>query len=115
MINKTKAKSKEKLKFDTLNKKNDQKVCVGRSKYYIESMLIDLGRCKPYWSKTLELAARAFGAYVERRLEGDGRLSQFLVHSHKNECYSDANPYPEGDELDYIENLFDSLFSSVSI
>ena len=107
--------AREYMKVMESEKRNDQKVCVGRSKYYIESMLIDLGRCKPYWSKTLELAARAFGAYVERRLEADGRLSQFLVHSHKNECYSAANPYPEGAELDYIENLFDSLFSSVSI
>ena len=107
--------AREYMKVMESEKRNDQKVCVGRSKYYIESIRIDLGRCKPYWSQTLEMAARAFGAYVERRLEGDGRLSQFLVHSHRNECYSDAKPYPEGDELEYIGQLFDVLFSSVSI
>lgn len=92
-----------------------QKFCVGRSSYYYEACFIDLGRSKPYWSTIVEMAARAFGAYIEQRLEAVGRLSQFLVHSHKNECYSNSKPYPEGDELEYIGQLFDNLFSSVSI
>lgn len=84
----------------------------GLSDFKRAAMDIDRGRRKPYWATTLELAARAFGAYVEDRLEDAGRISQFLVHSHKNDCYAKSRPYPQGDERIHYGRLFDELFRS---
>ena len=40
------------------------------------------------------------------------RISQFLVHSHKNDCYAKSRPYPQGDERFHYGRLFDELFRS---
>lgn len=92
----------------------NKRVLTRSTQFYQDARRIDLGRIKPYWSTDVEMAARAFGAYVEDCLEDDGFLSQFLVHSHKNEFYEDSKPYPEGEERKIFRKLFDRLFDEVS-
>ena len=93
----------------------NKRVLTRSTQFYQDARRIDLGRIKPYWSTEVEMAARAFGAYVEDCLEDDGFLSQFLVHSHKNEFYEDCKPYPEGEERKIFRKLFDRLFDEVRL
>ena len=59
-----------------------------------------------YWIATPELFARAFEAYIERKLEQHDRKNNYLVSYYKGE----NAPYPMGGELDKMVVLFDSIF-----
>ena len=91
------------------------RVYVGASNYQAESARIDLGRTKPYWSSRKEMAARAFGAFIEDCLVAEGNLSQFLVHSHRNEACKNWKLFPEGVERQTVNRLFKELFHSIRI
>ncbi len=74
---------------------------------------IDRYRSTPYWATTIELAARAFGAFVQDSIEKDGHCSQYLVHSHHNNPGSECKPYPEGAEREAINAQFRVLLDKV--
>lgn len=59
------------------------------------------------------MAARAFGAYVQDRLEEKDNKSQYLVHSHRDKEGSELKAYPSGEERATINAHFDHLFKQV--
>lgn len=83
------------------------------SMFKLEAMKLDAGRSKPYWSTTLEMAARAFQGYVEDGLKRNGQRNDYLSYGAQNEMYEDANPYPAGDERIDINWAFRELFQAM--
>lgn len=80
--------------------------------YLKESRHIDSYRATPYWATTIEMAARAFGAFVQDSIEEKGGSSPYLVHSHTNNA-NDFRPYPEGNERRAINKQFRALFKKL--
>ena len=70
-------------------------------------------RSKDYWSTTHEMAARAFSAYIEDTLEGQGRKNDYLAYASDNKYYDSGKPYPEGEERKRINAAFKKLFEVV--
>ena len=88
------------------------------SSFALEASNLDAGGSKPYWSKTLELSARAFQAYVEDRLGEKGQKNSYLSAKADNKFYhdpifGDTKPFPEGEERERINKAFDNLFESL--
>ena len=84
------------------------------SRFLYESTMIDGGNTGRYWSKTLEMGARAFAGWTEDRLSKDGRKNDYLSNHASNKAYKFAKPYPEGEERDRIYASFDKIFELVS-
>ncbi|MEQ9131109.1 MAG: LPD1 domain-containing protein [Salinisphaeraceae bacterium] len=80
-----------------------------------ESLSIDQGRRENYWSTPHEMAARAFSAYVEDRIDERGDSSVFLSYGSDNRFYrlEDIRPFPEGDERGAINQAFDAFFETL--
>lgn len=84
------------------------------SKYKANSVSLDGTRAKPYWSTTVEMAARAFQAYLEDSLEAQGRRNDYLSYGTNNDLYDSAHKaHPEGDERARINAAFDKLFKVI--
>ena len=72
---------------------------------------IDAYRATPYWGTVVEMAARAFEAYVYYKLEDAGLSNDYLVnfkqqHEYERpECY----PYPTREESAQLAPLFDAF------
>lgn len=105
---------REKTKSE-ISQKSEQKTEIRRvsTDYYSNSRQIDRYRTSPYWATTIEMAARAFGAYVQDRLEEKDNKSQYLVHSHRDKEGSELKAYPSGEERATINAHFDHLFKQV--
>lgn len=73
---------------------------------------MDKARSKPYWSTTVELAARAFEKYIDARLRDSGHSNDYLVNiSHTSPAYpSDAELQGGG-----IREAFDQLFQTLEV
>ena len=75
---------------------------------------LDEGKQGKYWSKTLEMAARAYSAYLQDRLDEQGRVNDYLAYSTKggnNRVGESA--YPQGKEREAINAAFDKLFLAI--
>lgn len=84
------------------------------SSFKQQSLLLDSGRSKSYWSSTREMAARAFQSYLEDKLEQAGRRNDYLSFGANNSLYSDDyKAYPEGEERELINKAFDILFEVI--
>ncbi len=84
------------------------------SNFYAESRRLDAGRSKPYWSTTLEMAARAFQAYLEDSLKGQDRRNDYLSYGADNTLYGgNHQAYPEGVERKRINAVFKRLFATI--
>jgi len=72
---------------------------------------------KKYFSKEVELFARAFEAYIQRKIESKGASSPYLVSGAKNSVYTSqhvsVSPYPNEEEMCNIENKFDVFFEKL--
>ncbi len=75
------------------------------SDYYKHAAELDKGRGKSYWTKSQEMLARAFEAYVEDCIEKQGRRSEFLVNGTRK-AVGGISPYPEGLERSELANVF---------
>lgn len=71
------------------------------------------GRSSKYFSKTEEMWARAFEAYVSDKLKQKGIVDTYLVHSVNNNDYALFNPYPAGEERININKAFDNLIKTM--
>jgi hypothetical protein len=87
----------------------------GKTDYLNESGKLDNTRASDYYTLPHEMAARAFQSYVEDKLAGQGRQSDYLSAKAHNKHYAmmDAKPYPEGEEREAINAAFDKLFETV--
>ncbi|WP_461246361.1 LPD1 domain-containing protein [Treponema sp. R6D11] len=92
------------------------------SDFYVASMELDHFKEKGYWSSTLEMAARAFAAYIDDKLVEKGQKNTYLTARSSNDDYKEGykahygktpRPYPEGEERKAINAAFDELFKIV--
>lgn len=89
------------------------------SQFYRDAIALDCAGNKTanvYYSKILEMGARAFQAWTEDKLESQGRRNDYLSALANNKHYADSDaaskpkPFPEGDERKRINQAFDRLF-----
>ena len=67
-----------------------------------------------YYSKKEEMAARAFEAYIQDKLESKGIKSQYLGAKAKNADYPGSlRPFPHAEERTAINAAFDHLFKTL--
>lgn len=85
--------------------------------FRMEATKIDQGSASDYWSKELELAARAFSSYVEDKIANGGARSEFLSYGSDNELPGykmwGLKPFPEGEERLAINAAMDRLFRTL--
>jgi hypothetical protein len=84
------------------------------SSFYEESKRIDTNPGKPYWSKIIEMGARAFSSYLNDKMTEKEWENNYLANATDNEQYGgNYKPYPEGEEREAINSAFDDLFSVI--
>lgn len=85
------------------------------SDYFTEAHKLDQTRVNDYYQLPHELAARAFAAYVQDKVESGGHHSQYLTAKSHNKHYAliGAKPFPEGEEREAINTAFDKLFAAL--
>jgi hypothetical protein len=77
------------------------------------SSRFDASRVSPYYSKPIEMLARAFEQYMVTKLGTE--KSDYLQYD-KSPVYKalyDITPYPEGAELETLNKAFDNLFNVI--
>ena len=84
------------------------------SSFAAEARSLDGGVIGKYWSQSPEIAARAFQAYVEDKLQSMDRKNDYLSAFADNKYYKDpifgnTYPFPEGEERKAINASFDRL------
>ena len=85
---------------------------VEKGPFHNRAVEMDKAKSKPYWSTTIEKAARAFERYIVARLEDKGANNDYLAN-----LDLDSPAYPTADELEGggIRKAFDDLFSAIEI
>lgn len=84
------------------------------SDFYQTALELDMGKANGYWSKPLEMAARAFSAYLQDRLSEQERQNDYLAYSTQGgNGRVGENGYPQGEERVAINQAFDELFKVV--
>lgn len=83
--------------------------------YAMEAKKLDEGRASDYWRNEHEMAARAFSAYVEDKIQESGHQSDFLSYGSDNKYYRwlGVQPFPEGKERVAIDQAFDKVFETL--
>lgn len=85
------------------------------SSFQHEAAKLDQAQFGKYWSQPRELAARAFQAWCEDRLQGQGRRNDYLSVKADNRHYPPGEkPFPEGEERTRINAAFDRLMQVVA-
>ncbi|MFH2034582.1 MAG: LPD5 domain-containing protein [Candidatus Margulisiibacteriota bacterium] len=89
---------------------------------------LDRRRTKPYWTKGIELSARAFENYMVERLSQRGDVNDYLVNIESAESYGadmmegllsgdltamDMYPYLIESEIENVSNAFNHLFNTM--
>ncbi len=76
---------------------------------------LDKTRSKDYWSTNLEMAARAFEAYLISKAKDKGYSNDYLANIADQETYGDdvTYPYPTQSEQEIINEKFDALFATL--
>lgn len=81
-----------------------------KSQYYLNAIELDNGNESKYWSNIIEMAARAFEAYIADKLSATNRRNDYLVYG-----TSDEIAFPQGKEREKINKAFDILFDTLKI
>lgn len=85
----------------------------GVSRYMMDAIDLDQGAVGKYWSAPHEMGARAFSAFVEDKLRGQGKSNTYLVAYADNAGYDNGRPYAEGDERESINAAMERLFGLI--
>jgi len=86
----------------------------GRTQYYQNALDLDANRSDGYWSRYVEMFARAFSSFIEDKLESEGRKSEYLSYGSENSLYKwDVKPFPEGEERMKINKAFQDFFDTM--
>ena len=88
------------------------------SSFAAEARSLDGGVAFKYWSQSAEMAARAFQAYVEDKLQSMDRKNDYLSafadnKYYKDPIFGDTYPFPEGEERKAINASFDGLMAAM--
>ena len=84
------------------------------SQFKQKAVLLDDGKPGKYWSQPLEMAARAYSAYLQDRLAEQGRVNDYLAYSTQggNSRVGEV-AYPQGEERKAINASFDRVFQAI--
>jgi hypothetical protein len=84
------------------------------SQFKQKALLLDDGKAGKYWSQPLEMAARAYSAYLQDRLAEQGRVNDYLAYSTQggNSRVGEV-AYPQGEERKAINAAFDQVFQAI--
>ena len=75
---------------------------------------MDKGKVDKYWSKDYEKAARVFSAYLQDRLEEQGRKNDYLAYSTKGgNGRAGELAYFQGLERERIDEALDAVFAAI--
>lgn len=88
----------------------------GVSEFKSGANALDGEKSNGYWSKPLELFARAHEAYIQDKLEKHKRKNNYLVKNSKIDDgaeYWCAQAYPQGEERVLFNQLFDEFYNEV--
>lgn len=80
-----------------------------------DSKWFDRDRAGSYWTKDVEIFARAFEEYLAYKMRLEDKSSDYLTYT-KGPLYLaswDHSPYPMGDELMAARDAFDKLFKTI--
>jgi len=89
------------------------------SKFAKEALALDRGVPGKYWSKPIEMAARAFQTWLEDSLASQNRRNDYLSAKADNKHYFNPQsgkgwkPFPDDDERTRINKAFDRLFAAI--
>ena len=87
------------------------------SRFMAEARQLDGSKGHEYWSSVPEMAARAFQSYLEDKLSAMDRQNDYLScladnkHHYFPAMGQPFKPYPEGEERQRINQVFDQLFT----
>jgi len=85
---------------------------VDDTRLFADAKYFDSFRSKPYWSTPVEMAARAFEAWMQDRVEGvPGHKSQYLVYGRKPSESVDYSGWPRGADRERIAEALDQFFA----
>jgi ribosomal protein S13 len=77
---------------------------------------LDKLRSKPYWSTTVEMAARTFESYIIKKLNDQGFSNDYLANiSNDAPSWNGKYPYLLKEEIPEVEKAFDNLFDSIEV
>lgn len=83
--------------------------------FYNSALNLDAKRTKAYWSTTIEMYARAFEYYVDRKLKAENSLNEYLVQLPSlDEAHIDSYPYPHPEDRQGVLEHFDRFWAAVS-
>lgn len=89
----------------------------GMSMFHKDAVDMDEGVSAKYWSSPKEMAARAFSAWAQDKLEAAGRRNTYLVSMADNEAYKAMGmphrPFPENEERARIVAAFDRFVATI--
>lgn len=86
------------------------------TQYAMDAKAIDQGRASDYWTTEHEMAARAFEAYVQDKIEAAGGKSDFLVYGTKGMLVTPwgwVRAYPAGEERQALASAFDKFIGEI--
>lgn len=89
-----------------------------KSSYLGSASTLDSRKSKAYWSTPIELAARAFEAFVFDEMKASGFAADYLVHGVEDSRFADktaytGNPYPCGEEREAINDAFRTMTAAI--
>jgi hypothetical protein len=97
--------------------KQDTKTKRVPTSFAMEAKKIDQGAVSDYWTTPHEMAARAFSAYVEDKIQEQKNSSDFLSFGSDNNRIEyrmlGIRPFPEGAEREVLDKAFDAFFKEM--
>jgi len=113
------AKNKRKNKEFYVSRFETALVGLGKTDYYQSSLNLDSNRKKQYFSKDIEMAARAFEAFVYEEMANKQMRNDFLVNPKKSKpdlwnVLGLDYPYPKDSERSVFNKAFEQTFQYIS-
>ncbi len=116
----TKTDQADETRQEVLDAFSNVMAAIKESGMHSRSLSLDEPRMKSYWSRNIEMAARAFESYVIEKLDANNESNDFLAN-YKNVGewinqvgFSLENyPYPNADETPAFREKFDQLFDAI--
>ncbi|WP_374717768.1 LPD1 domain-containing protein [Neobacillus sp.] len=79
-----------------------------KSQYFQNAIILDKQKEGKYWSSNVELAARAFEAFIQDKLKASNRVSDYLVAG-----TNDKTAFPMGEERKAINEKFEVIMKYI--
>jgi Large polyvalent protein-associated domain 1 len=79
-----------------------------KSQYFQNAIVLDKQKEGKYWSSNVELAARAFEAFIQDKLKASNRVSDYLVAG-----TDDKTAFPMGEERKAINEKFEVIMKYI--